>query len=662
MPGFFCSIPTLIAAKVPCGRQFLQIRLLILLALIATLCFATNAQVTSAPIILISQTNSTRAIALESSTLVKEPFTVRTPFAADGRLRVMIFALNLALQPQEGISAITADAETGDHQHHQLQVEYVGSMRTLPTLSSVSLRVNDDLEDVGDVLVSLTLHGRTSNRVRIGIGTVGGGPPDDVGAAPTPFPTYVGPTRVLQFDGQPKTVDYSNFWPAYTDLGHFFWEFWAMPGASDTPMYLLSDGYGGLHALLFGFGAFGNSEPDRFELIGNMNDGMSGGDHIFYFGGDHGPAVGEWGHFAVGWDGQNIITYFNGVPVGKTPYARPRQSGGPINGSGRLFIGGSDHLNFNGRMAEVRGYEGRNPRENTSVESAFAPETIFNPDGNLLSHFFTPAAVVADLSQGYLGQLHPGTPRGTAAGALTDCASCPAPEFVFDPTAPNFVYDIPPQPVSVPTPDPAPTAALVFDSFSRSNSTYTFGGRGGLGSTESGVAGPQVWQMQESSTQLRPFGLLNGRAVPLADDRAICWISTGAAAGNLDIRIDRRPGRWGSGTNTGLSFRVVDQLNFFFAYTSDSTGSAGNQVLTVGYLLNGSRSALANVTVPENWSTLRVVTHTSGSIQVYIDSALMLSTTNMSLATASKAGLYNNSRGLGLVNRWDNFRVFDAGP
>jgi Concanavalin A-like lectin/glucanases superfamily len=639
--------------------KFLAIRLPIkLLAIIGTCCFSANA---SDAIVLISETNSTRAIAVESSTFLKEPFSVRAPLAPDGRLRVMIFALNVALEPREDISAITADAETADHQHYPLQVEYVGPTRNLPTVSSVILRLNDDLVDAGDVLVSLTLHGRRSNRVRIGIGTVGGGPPDDPGAVPTPFPLTVGSTPVLQFDGQPKTVDYSNFWPPYTNLGHFFWEFWAMPGASDTPMYMLSDGYGGLHALLFGFGAFGLSEPNRYELIGNMNDGISGGDHIFYFGGDHGPALGEWGHFAVGWDGQNVITYFNGVPVGKTPYSRPRQSAGPDNGSGRLFIGGSDHLNFNGRMAEVRGYEGNNPRESTSVESAFAPETVFSSDGNLLSNFFTPATVVDDLSRGYQDRLHPGTVRGTAAGALTDCGSCPPPQFVIDPTAPNFVQNIPSQPVAVPIPVPVPSAALVFDSFSRPNSTYTFRGRGGLGYTEGGLAGPQTWQMLDSATQLKPFGLLNGRAVPLADDTAVCWVATGAAMGNLDIQVDRRPGRWGSGTNTGLSFRVFDQSNYFFAYTSDSTSSSG-QILTVGSVVNGSRNTLATATVPANWSTLRVVTRISGGIQVYIDSSLMFSTSNTSLATATKAGLYNNSRGLGLVNRWDDFRVFEAVP
>ena len=49
--------------------------------------------------------------------------------------------------------------------------------------------------------------------------------------------TNLSPSYVLEFDGAPKTVDYSMplpddynlFWPDGVNFGHFFWEFWAMP-------------------------------------------------------------------------------------------------------------------------------------------------------------------------------------------------------------------------------------------------------------------------------------------------------------------------------------------------------------------------------------------------------------------------------------------------
>ena len=480
----------------------------------------------------------------------------------------------------------------------------------------------------------------------------------DFTATLSPLPN---PSQVLEFDGTPKSVDYGNFWPPFTNLGHFFWEFWAMPGSNAGATYLLSDGYGGLHALLFGFANFNTSETNRYQLLGNMSDGSLDASHLVYFGSDQGPAVGEWGHFAVGWDGQNIMTYMNGVPIGRTPYTRARQSVGPGNGSGRLLIGGSDHSNFDGRIAQVRGFEGMNPRESSSVESAFIPQTVFTADGNLLSWYFTPSPLVADLSRGYLTGAHIGWVRSTLNGVLGQCDGCPTPQFVNDPTAPNFVTNTPGQPASAPTPPATPANALVFDSFSRANSTYVFGSKGGLGSTESGSAGIQVWQMQQDQNQLRPFGILNGVGVVLADSAAVTFVDTGASTANLQIQVDRNPGRAGSGVSTGLSFRVKDSNNYFFAYTTGSQASPATQTLTVGYYFEGVRATIASqVPMPANWTRLMVVTLSSGSLKVFADSTLVFSGTELLLSQATRAGLYNNDRGMGLVNRWDNFSVFNA--
>ena len=166
---------------------------------------------------------------------------------------------------------------------------------------------------------------------------------------------------------------------------------------------MLSDGYGGAHALLFGVGSFNSSEVNRYELPGNIFDGVTFDQLLSAV--TLVRAVGEWAHFAVGWDGQNIITYYNGVPVGKTPFSGPRRTPGPGGGGGRLLIGGSDHSNFDGRIAQVRGYEDTNPREGLpgGVEASFAPQTVFGLGGNLLSYYFRSAPSVADLSPGYHG-------------------------------------------------------------------------------------------------------------------------------------------------------------------------------------------------------------------------------------------------------------------
>jgi hypothetical protein len=471
------------------------------------------------------------------------------------------------------------------------------------------------------------------------------------------------PSYVLEFDGQPKDVDYSitvtdytNFWPENVDLGHFFWELWAMPGNNASGTYMMSDGYGGAHAILFGVGNLNSSEPGRFQLFGNIWNGGA----LTYFHSDEGPAPGEWGHFAAGWDGQYLVIYFNGVPVGRTKWAGPRITPGPGGGGGRLYIGGSNHSNFDGRIAQLRGYEDANPREQSSVYSTFRPETVFSVGGNLMSWYFRPDRYMADLSLGYRNIPHSGAVRGWSQETfIYPCFTCPKPEFVIDPTAPNFADPehpgTPPAPVAPPA--PAPAGALVFDSFARRNSTYALGGAGGLGSTEGGTKGVLAWRTNVEGQGPQPFGILNGRAVLLANSRSLAWVDAGAGFDNFDVSVVRRNGAFESGRDTGLSFRVVDSNNYFFAYTTEGADPSA-RLLTVGYYSNGQRTTLASgLATPANWTTLRVKTNAAGLLEVYAEGTKVYSAQTSLMSTATGAGLYNNGPGLALANRWDNFTV-----
>ncbi|MGH9967945.1 MAG: hypothetical protein ACREBG_08970 [Pyrinomonadaceae bacterium] len=131
--------------------------------------------------ILLAKANSTRAIALESVNFLSEPFapTASIPFATDNRTRVTLFATNLGLLPGEGAGAVTAEAEDVTRTRYPLTVESVNSVTGFSWLMAVVVRLNNSFGDVGDVLVGISVHGSASNRVRIGIGHVGGGPPDD---------------------------------------------------------------------------------------------------------------------------------------------------------------------------------------------------------------------------------------------------------------------------------------------------------------------------------------------------------------------------------------------------------------------------------------------------------------------------------------------------
>ncbi|HEX5603615.1 MAG TPA: hypothetical protein VFX63_13745, partial [Pyrinomonadaceae bacterium] len=145
---------------------------LILSLLCIVLLAPTEARLATAPVLLTKTNSTTRALAFESISRLAEPFAPATPvsFSQDDRTRVMLFATNLTLLPGETAANVTVTAEDGNHIQYPLNVEYVGSVPTLSGVTSVIVRLHDDLGDVGDVLVGITLRGMTSNRVRIGIG------------------------------------------------------------------------------------------------------------------------------------------------------------------------------------------------------------------------------------------------------------------------------------------------------------------------------------------------------------------------------------------------------------------------------------------------------------------------------------------------------------
>ncbi|HKQ99766.1 MAG TPA: DUF1800 domain-containing protein [Pyrinomonadaceae bacterium] len=149
---------------------------------------------------LLTEASSTRAVAFESVTQRKEPFSLDmpVPFSADTRNRIVLFAMNLDLLAGEGANALTVDAEDSQKRHYAFKVEDVTPVPDYQWMSQVTVRLSDDIGDVGDVLIRINLHGMSSNRARVAIGHMGGGPPDDPGAVavPAPGPPAPQPTPV----------------------------------------------------------------------------------------------------------------------------------------------------------------------------------------------------------------------------------------------------------------------------------------------------------------------------------------------------------------------------------------------------------------------------------------------------------------------------------
>ena len=151
-----------------------------------------NAAPSISPILISVSAGSTRAVVLESVSMRSEPFSLSSEgnFSPnDPRTRITLFVMNLDLLAGETENSLTADAEDAAHVHYPLKVEYVGQVPNFQGIYMVVMRLNDLMTaNLGDVLVRLNLHGMGSNRVRVAIGQIGGGPADDPGAVGTPAP------------------------------------------------------------------------------------------------------------------------------------------------------------------------------------------------------------------------------------------------------------------------------------------------------------------------------------------------------------------------------------------------------------------------------------------------------------------------------------------
>jgi hypothetical protein len=122
--------------------------------------------------ILLTMPDSDRAIALELTMFLPEPFSLTSTLLSAGRnrTRITVFATNLEMAPGEGVEVLTAEAEDAAHTVYPLRVEFVTALPDLPHVSQIVLRLNGDLENAtGDVLISITAHGLASNKVRIKI-------------------------------------------------------------------------------------------------------------------------------------------------------------------------------------------------------------------------------------------------------------------------------------------------------------------------------------------------------------------------------------------------------------------------------------------------------------------------------------------------------------
>ena len=116
--------------------------------------------------VLLGEENTRRAIALDSVTWMAEPFPLISThnLSADGRTRVMLFALNV-----NPLSTVTAQAENLQHQIYSLPIEFIGKVPNFDWLTQINVSLPDELKGAGDVWVSINVQNTVSNKVIVTI-------------------------------------------------------------------------------------------------------------------------------------------------------------------------------------------------------------------------------------------------------------------------------------------------------------------------------------------------------------------------------------------------------------------------------------------------------------------------------------------------------------
>ncbi len=179
--------------KFPDGFGLRLSRLLgasMLMLAFCALSFAQSAVAPDAPV-LISEYNSTRALSVNpflTGQRAQFPPVSQAVWDADDQARVMLFVTNMELLKGEGANAFRAAVEDVNGRQFPLTVESIAPVPGFEWIHAVVVRLNSQIGDAGDVLLRVTWRGMSSNRVRLAIGHLGGGPKDDPGATPTGAP------------------------------------------------------------------------------------------------------------------------------------------------------------------------------------------------------------------------------------------------------------------------------------------------------------------------------------------------------------------------------------------------------------------------------------------------------------------------------------------
>ena len=147
--------------------------------------------------ILISEADSVRALATAPEKIISagrgSSIKIKSPaFAAN--TKAVLYVTNLDLMPDEDASAFRIYVEDAKGRKYRFPVLDIQPLRGREGVYALTVRLRDELgfweqpEANGDVLVSVTWRGLESNRLRLGLGNIGGDLKNAPGMISAPMP------------------------------------------------------------------------------------------------------------------------------------------------------------------------------------------------------------------------------------------------------------------------------------------------------------------------------------------------------------------------------------------------------------------------------------------------------------------------------------------
>lgn len=121
--------------------------------------------------VLFTDEGANRALALDSVTFKRDPFSVRNSynFSPDHTTRLMLLSANLDLQPGDGPSIVAAQADDGRGRTYPLIVEWVGRLPGFDWITVVVAKLPDELSGADQALISVIANNQSSNQVAVSI-------------------------------------------------------------------------------------------------------------------------------------------------------------------------------------------------------------------------------------------------------------------------------------------------------------------------------------------------------------------------------------------------------------------------------------------------------------------------------------------------------------